>query len=324
MVWPTPTSCAPRPDRRSTSAQKRSVTASPEPHPGRLHQDLDQSPDQVPDRFPDQLLDQLLDRVPVPDRVPDFTHSPSRVRSLVTPISHRTHRPRPPPTDPDERWPSARAGRARTAAACAPVRWCRLRPASRREGRGTGAVASAAVRPVEGFTGPGAAVNDLVGSTRAGTASATSCVQGTVAACQRGCSRAGHEPAVRGLADGTTAEDRAPPPPPRTGGTVPGRSGCSTTARSSSGPTERRHDSADRPKSWPLASVASRARPPGRWRCARRCGAVLDVDTAWGANPFPGPGESWSVRTAFHSPPPGRCGLRIRLLWRERDQGLTT
>lgn len=178
--------------------------------------------------------------------------------------------------------------------------------------------------PLRGSQGPGRAVNDLVGSTRAGTASATSCVQGTVAACQRGCSRAGHEPAVRGLADGTTAEDRAPPPPPLTGGTVPGRSGCSTTARSSSRPTERRHDSADRPKSWPLASVASRARPPGRWRCARRCSAVLDVDTAWGANPFPGPGESWSVRTAFHSPPPGRCGLRIRLLWRERDQGLTT
>ncbi|WP_371575452.1 catalase [Streptomyces sp. NBC_01314] len=71
----------------------------------------------------DALVSFIKTSINFPDQVPDFTHTPSRVRSLVTPISHRTHRPRLPPTDPDEGWPSARAGRTRTAAACAPVRW---------------------------------------------------------------------------------------------------------------------------------------------------------------------------------------------------------
>lgn len=65
----------------------------------------------------------------------DFIHSPearfaprgewapSRVRSLVTPISHRTHRPRPLSTHPDEGCSPADAGGTRIAAACAPVRW---------------------------------------------------------------------------------------------------------------------------------------------------------------------------------------------------------
>lgn len=92
----------------------------------------------------------------------------------------------------------------------------------------------------------------------------------------------------------------------RTGGAVPGRSG---PRRPHEALRNRRNGNTTRP--------TGRSVGPGRRSRAERGPP--------GANPFPGPGESWSVRTAFRSPTPAaeRPAHQIAL-GRSCDQGLTT